>query len=455
MDTLKNVNSNLTKNPQSWKIATYFSTCFIVMLVITIFAIIQWQRAEQESKIALARQLAAQAWSMNLSEDPVQDTAILLAIQSMRLSPSGEAAQSIQNEVLVTPKSRTDRDGYIITYAFSSDGKYVVSGSEKYAARVWEISTGEEIISLLHGDRYITSLAFSHDNRYVVSGSNDQSWRNDYTAGVWEIATGTEIARFAHDFSVRSVAISSDSNYLAAGAYDGVDGAVHVWDISTGQEIATLVHLGTKTVNALAFSLDGRYILSGTREDYGVRVWDISTGEEILHMMHDDYVTAVAFSPDGKYIVAGCDSRGHHLRVWEVSTGKEISRMYHDYVITSVTFSPDGMYVLSGSEDLTVRVWDAMTGEEISRISNIKVRSVAFSPDGKVALAGDIYEVIHMWNWNPANLITDACARVTRNLTRAEWHKYIGSSLPYQEVCPDLPIEPEPTPVTIVVPTPY
>jgi hypothetical protein len=49
----------------------------------------------------------------------------------------------------------------------------------------------------------------------------------------------------------------------------------------------------------------------------------------------------------------------------------------------------------------------------------------------------------HVWLYLPEDLITEACSRVTRNLTRAEWAQYIGDALPYQAVCPNLPIEPE------------
>jgi len=52
------------------------------------------------------------------------------------------------------------------------------------------------------------------------------------------------------------------------------------------------------------------------------------------------------------------------------------------------------------------------------------------------------------------DLITDACSRVTRNLTRAEWAQYISDALPYQAVCPNLPIEPEVTPTPIPTSTP-
>jgi hypothetical protein len=41
------------------------------------------------------------------------------------------------------------------------------------------------------------------------------------------------------------------------------------------------------------------------------------------------------------------------------------------------------------------------------------------------------------------DLIDDACERITRNLTRAEWSQYLGDSTPYEATCPKLPIEPE------------
>lgn len=452
MNAMRNVKDRQTLSRRCRQIIIGLATGSVVMLVIAIFAILQWQRAEQQSKIALSYQLAAQAQNALLLEQSTQETAVLLAILSMRLHPSGEAAQTLQNDTLAYPKSHMTDNGHISTLAFSPDGKYVVSGSEKKIARVWEISTGNEIVTFSHDDSPITSLAFSPDSRYVVSGSNDQSWRQDNTARVWEVSTGNEIARMAHDFAVTSVDISFDGKYVLSGGYDRL---ARVWEVSTGREVVTLPH-GDNIVTALAFSLDGQYVVSGTREDRSVRVWEVSTGKEIAHMTHDDYVSSVAFSPDGRYVVSGSERRDRSLRVWEVSTGKEISRMLHDYPVTSVAFSPDGKYVISGSHDLTARVWDAATGQELSRMRHkIFVRAVAFSPDSKYVLTGDYYEPVYMWKWRPEDLITDACSRVTRNLTRVEWQKYIGSALTYQVICPNFPIEPKPTLIPITIPTSY
>ena len=439
---------------QHLKKAADFKAGFVVMAAIAILAIAEWQRAEQESRIALARQLAAQAQSAILSKDSSQDTAVLLAIQSMRLNPSGEAAQILQNDIWIHPKSRTDRDGYISTYAFSPDGRYIASGSEKGVVRVWEISTGEEIVALPQADCSSLSLGFSANSEHLVSGCNYNyiGWRITGISRVWDVFTGQEIARMEHPSYVSAVAISSDGRFAVSGTPDGV---AHVWNVAAEKEIATLIHPGVHIIYALAFSHDGQYVASGTREDHGIHVWKVSTQEETARLVQDDDVRSVAFSPDGRYVVAGSGDRRPDLRVWEITTEKEISRMAHGYSVDSVAFSPDGKYVISGNEDLTARVWDAMTGKEIARIANVNVRNVAFSPDRKYALAGDYYGNVHMWKWRPEDITTDACSRVTRNPTRAEWQEYVGNALPYQAVCRNLPIEPIPSPVTIITPTSY
>jgi len=75
------------------------------------------------------------------------------------------------------------------------------------------------------------------------------------------------------------------------------------------------------------------------------------------------------------------------------------------------------------------------------------VNSVAFSPDGKYVLSGSYDAIARMWEWQTQDLIANACTSMPRNLIRGEWQKYIGDALPYQAVCPNLPIEAESTPV--------
>jgi uncharacterized delta-60 repeat protein len=404
-------------------------------------------------------------------------------VKSVAFSPDGKYIVSGGGTTARVWEAKGDNEtarmaqGTISYVAFSPDGKYVVSGSNDKTARVWEAATGKEIARMTH-DGTVRSVAFSPDGRYVVSGGGTTAcvWEaatgkeiarmthhygvisvafspdgkyvasggEDDTARVWEAATGKEIARMTHDYPVYSVVFSPDGKYVVSGSNDRT---ARVWETATGKEIARMTHDGT--VWSVAFSPDGKFVVSGS-DDGTARVWEAATGKEIARMT-DSTVYSVAFSPDGKYVVSGCADGT--ARVWEAATGKEIAHMTHDSFVNSVAFSPDGKFVVSGSYDHTARVWETATGQEVARMTyDGSVASVTFSPDGKYVVSGGCDQLqsdnpctqgsARVWIYRPEDLIADACSRVTRNLTRAEWQQYIGDALPYQAVCPNLQIEP-------------
>ncbi len=172
-------------------------------------------------------------------------------------------------------------------------------------------------------------------------------------------------------------------------------------------------------------------------------MWEISTGKEVIRMKHDNKVNSVAFSPDGKYVVSGSGDRT--VRVWEVATGQEIAQMAHDNYVNSVAFSPNGQYIVSGGADNAARMWEVATGQEITRVTHGGwVNSVAFSPDGQFVVSAGEDKLVRVWKWNH-DWFAEVCPLMTRNLNPVEWRQYIGAVLPYQAVCPNLPLEPQVT----------
>ena len=116
--------------------------------------------------------------------------------------------------------------------AFSSDGTRIASCSTyEYCVRVWNASTGVELMDLGHSD-YVYSVAFSSDNTMIVSGSMDNSvW-------VWDASTGVQLKELkGHTGWVYSAAFSSDGTMIVSGSSDN---SGRVWDVSTGVQLKEL-----------------------------------------------------------------------------------------------------------------------------------------------------------------------------------------------------------------------
>jgi len=112
----------------------------------------------------------------------------------------------------------------------------------------------------------VTSLSFSPDGAVLASASADQ------TAKLWNVSTGTLITTIVgHTAWLDAVSFSPDGNLIATG---GFDNAIKIWDAHTYDLLATLTeHPGG--IFDVAFSPDGTKLASGSA-DYTIKVWDIS-----------------------------------------------------------------------------------------------------------------------------------------------------------------------------------
>lgn len=336
--------------------------------------------------------------------------------------------------------SRLSHEDYITDTAFSSDGKYIVSGSSDGTARVWETFTGKELSRMDH-DRVVSSVAFSPDAKYVASISLDDTLR------VWESATGKETARmYYYEGNVHYFAFSPDGKYVILGSWNkkGWDETVHVWQIDTGQEVISLTLHQNK--DSVVISPEGKYKISQTTHN-SIVIQEVSTGDSILEFTNDGSLNSIAFSKDEKYAggVWEMETDIFAFHVWAMETGQEIAEIINNE--SPDLISPDEKYKILISGDNSMHVVEISTEKEVYRVTLPETITLAsFSPNNKYILTGSTDKKVRVWYWRTEELIDDACSRMSRNLTRAEWDQYIGDALPYQAVCPNLPIEPEPTP---------
>jgi WD40 repeat protein len=111
------------------------------------------------------------------------------------------------------------------------------------------------------------NVAFSPDSQRLATGGEENSVK------IWDVQTGQELLTLrGHKGDVYTVAFSPDARQWVASA--GEDSVVKVWESDTGKLVRNFRgHTGL--VSSLAFSPDGRRLVSGSR-DKTVKVWDVS-----------------------------------------------------------------------------------------------------------------------------------------------------------------------------------
>ena len=246
--------------------------------------------------------------------------------------------------------------------------------------------------------RDVTALAFSGDGRLILTGSED------WTARLWEVATGAELRRLeGHTKEISSVALSFDGRLALTGS---ADGTARLWNASTGEVLRVIEGTsgggwGASRVAGVALSKDGR--LAMRMNTHSVGVWETSSGDlesEVQPCLSSDYgwVSSAGMSSDGRHLLAGCGNGT--ARLWDVRSRVEPRTLAAASEVTSVAFSDDSRLALTGEEDGTVQVWNVGDGSVVTSFQahDRRIDAVAFSPDGRVFLTSGWDDLTRLWD---------------------------------------------------------
>ena len=362
---------------------------------------------------------------------------------------------------------RAVHDGTVLGIRFDDDGKYFVTASADRTARVWEIPGGTRSCARSKpaptwrpsavATRWRRSAATnpcgswtspnrSHRSRCAVrSTSSRYSPDGHYVAGVASKREGDEIQiletgpnrpvapPISMKTAVQAMAFDRQSRHLAVAS----DDVVVLWDLANRRELPfKLEHRGE--VWAIAFNASGSHVATGS-VDGTAAVWAVDTGKQLAVLPHDnlEFVTVVEFSPDGTRLATGSDETLARV------CGGKVSRCSGS--VTATTWLPwhsigAATRLASASDDNTARVWDIATGREVRRFNLASPgRAVKFAADDQKLNTVSLTGALGSWSLlAEAILIAEACSRLPRNLTNAEWKLHIGE-LPYEKTCPKLP----------------
>ncbi len=347
---------------------------------------------------------------------------------------------SLPGEKLVQTALNGGRIGDV---AFSSDGNQIVTESyDASDAEIWNTSTGQKYITIKDSD-ICCSTEFSPDGTYLVNGSSKG------VAKVWDIKTGKLVTQLTgHTNSVTKATFNFDGTRIATASSDG---RAKIWDSETGKLILTIFVRSGGIVNDIAFSPDGRLLATSSSETAAINgkviIWDALTGEKLIlvgdNLNNIPAAWGLAFSPNGSRLAVGYSD--NVARVWDISSMKDqiqpVSVLHgHSNIVLDVAFDPDGKRLATASYDGTIKLWNiAPGGEQGKEITTLpghtaEVSGIAFSPDGKYLASVSWDGTLRVYYTQIEDLIAAAKERVNRSLTTEECQKYL-----HVDVCPAPP----------------
>ncbi|KAM4572799.1 kinesin-like protein KIF21A isoform 3-T3 [Odontesthes bonariensis] len=293
------------------------------------------------------------------------------------------------------------------------------TGSKDRTCKVWNLVTGQEIMSLAGHPNNVVSVRYSSSLVFTVSTSYIKVWDIRDSAKCIRTLTSSgqvNVGDICASTTSRTVTIPAGENQINQIAlnnhgtvlYAAAGNAVRVWDLrrfaSTGKLMGHLGPVMCLTVDQSGNNQDlvitgskdhyiklfdvtegslgsispthnfepphydgieslvvqGDIFFSGSR-DNGIKKWDLDR-KDLLQQVpnaHRDWVCALGVVPGSPALLSGC--RGGVLKLWHTDTLGTLGELKgHESPINSI--AANSSHLFTASDDRTVKIWRARGG---------------------------------------------------------------------------------------------
>ena len=298
------------------------------------------------------------------------------------------------------PGELVGHTGAVRSVAFSSDGRWAVTGSNDKSVRVWDVAKRRQIACLSGHERGVVDVAISADAKTVLSGDAVE-------ARLWDTAAGKTVRRMsiraANGQPEINTTLSGDGRWALVGSVSR--GQLDVWDLATGRRRTIRWDLPAAGRGVAVFTAQGDQAVLAGGVNHPMRLWDLAGGAWVRQFeVSTPGVTCIALHDRSQRIATG--EIDGTVRIWNVADGRGVVAVRrHQTPVLCLTFTPDGRRILS-ADARHVLAMETANGRIVNRYdlarqlrlsTRVTPISGAFSPDGRLLLLGCGDGVTRVW----------------------------------------------------------
>ncbi|MDZ7723290.1 MAG: hypothetical protein U5R06_10910 [candidate division KSB1 bacterium] len=330
---------------------------------------------------------------------------------------------TIDGRKLWDKKHKADPEREVEVITWTRDSEFVLSGGENHRVNVWSAVKGVKIKTLMHRAS-IDGMRMSYDGSLLACGTeageiviwdtshpDPNKWPDDPLAVLYQGPDKDRPHGGQEHSDVNSIDWTKDDRFLVTAGRNAV---VKRWDVGRllkDEPALVQSYEGFQSsIKSVRISPDQKFIAAGGQNspDAAFYVWDYESGNILAHINvpHFNKIEAVEFTPDGRFLITGGnEGSGYNSRkgipeyrymqgfgeIRVYSTEDNFALVHREHVFRQeyFQFTQDGARLLSSHEDGTLRFWRVeYTNKPINVFANINIDSKRYFYPSKQFVQG-------------------------------------------------------------------
>ncbi|XP_076373067.1 cilia- and flagella-associated protein 52 [Tachypleus tridentatus] len=299
-----------------------------------------------------------------------------------------------KGEIRLLEVKRTSVHGSVTSITPRGDGHQLFIGTN--TCQIYRINLMEFSCHLLYTCHSfpVLDVTFPYDCSQLFATCSKEHIR------IWNISSGQELLPVTvPNMTCHSIEFMRDGKSIIS-AWD--DGKIRAFTPRTGQTIFTINDAHNRGVTAITTTTDCKRIISGGGEGE-VRVWDITASKQVLRETMKEHKGPVSCikvrSNDKECISASTDGT---CIIWDLQRFIRSQVIFANTLFKCVCYGPEECQLITSGTDRKIGYWEVYDGSLIRELEGSKsgsVNAMDISHDGQVFVTGGNDKIVKVWKY--------------------------------------------------------